>query len=203
MYIGHPGWKALGGRIGYSLGTGIAAAGVCLLGILSLLLAIIPVWAILPILVYIGAVIGSQAFQTSPARHAPAIVLALIPNIAQWAQTLVDNATLAAGSNPVDAGLVGTFEAPIYYQGMATLGGGAILVGLLWAAIAIFVIDRKWKEAVIYSLIAAVLSYFGFIHGTQIAMGAAWQMAVGYLILAALFAPAIFVKLPEEEEATA
>jgi AGZA family xanthine/uracil permease-like MFS transporter len=68
VYIGHPGWKAVGGRIGYSLATGIAMALVCFLGLTALLLALIPLVAILPILLYIGLVIGAQAFQASPAR---------------------------------------------------------------------------------------------------------------------------------------
>src|SRR5213078_2573314 len=77
VYIGHPGWKAVGGRIGYSLATGVVIGLVCFLGLTALLLAVIPLVAILPILLYIGLVIGAQAFQASPARHAPAIVLAL------------------------------------------------------------------------------------------------------------------------------
>ena len=68
VYIGHPGWKAVGGRIGYSLATGVAIALVCFLGLTALLLAIIPLVAILPILLYIGLVIGAQAFQASPAQ---------------------------------------------------------------------------------------------------------------------------------------
>jgi AGZA family xanthine/uracil permease-like MFS transporter len=39
VYIGHPGWKAVGGRIGYSLATGIAIAVVCFFGLTALLLA--------------------------------------------------------------------------------------------------------------------------------------------------------------------
>src|SRR5262249_38515392 len=42
VYIGHPGWKAVGGRVGYSLATGIVIALVCLLGLTALLLAVIP-----------------------------------------------------------------------------------------------------------------------------------------------------------------
>ena len=41
------------------------------------LLALVPVVAISPILLYIGMLIGAQAFQTTPVKHAPAIVLAL------------------------------------------------------------------------------------------------------------------------------
>src|SRR5216684_2541541 len=99
VYIGHPGWKAVGGRIGYSLATGICVALVCWLGLAGLLLAIIPLVAILPILLYIGLVIGAQAFQASPARHAPAVVLALLPNIANWGQSQVETALATAGTS--------------------------------------------------------------------------------------------------------
>ena len=33
VYIGHPGWKAVGGRIGYSLATGVVIGIVCFLGL--------------------------------------------------------------------------------------------------------------------------------------------------------------------------
>src|ERR671932_782130 len=36
VYIGHPGWKAVGGRIGYSLATGVGVALVCFLGLIAL-----------------------------------------------------------------------------------------------------------------------------------------------------------------------
>ncbi|MBV8576792.1 MAG: hypothetical protein JOZ58_17370, partial [Acetobacteraceae bacterium] len=37
VYIGHPGWKAVGGRIGYSLATGVVISLVCFLGLTALL----------------------------------------------------------------------------------------------------------------------------------------------------------------------
>src|SRR5580704_11952626 len=97
VYIGHPGWKAVGGRIGYSLLTGIVISIVCFTGLTALLLAIVPLVCILPILLYIGLVIGAQAFETTPARHAPAVLLAMLPNIASWAQSQIDGALNAAG----------------------------------------------------------------------------------------------------------
>ncbi len=92
VYIGHPGWKAMGGRIGYSAATGVMVIVLSWFGIISLLLDIIPVVAISPILLYIGMLIGAQAFQTTPKSHAPAIVLALTPHLAAWAKTLIDGA---------------------------------------------------------------------------------------------------------------
>ncbi|MBV8813222.1 MAG: regulator, partial [Verrucomicrobia bacterium] len=68
VYIGHPGWKAMGGRIGYSAATGVMVIILSWFGVISLMTALVPVVAIAPILLYIGMLIGSQAFQESPKR---------------------------------------------------------------------------------------------------------------------------------------
>ena len=109
VYIGHPGWKAMGGRIGYSAATGIMVVLLSWLGIISVLLALVPVVAISPILLYIGMLIGAQAFQTTPVKHAPAIVLALTPHLAAWAKLQIDtmlgstlNAAQAVGGLAAD-----------------------------------------------------------------------------------------------------
>src|SRR6185369_6721713 len=54
VYIGHPGWKAMGGRIGYSAATGVVVLLLSWLGIISVMMSLIPVVAISPILLYIG-----------------------------------------------------------------------------------------------------------------------------------------------------
>ena len=104
VYIGHPGWKAMGGRIGYSAATGIMVIVLSWFGIISLMLALIPVVAISPILLYIGMLIGAQAFQNTPQEHAPAIVLALTPHLAAWGKILIDGALGAAGTNAAAVG---------------------------------------------------------------------------------------------------
>ena len=73
-------------------------------GIISVLLALVPVVAISPILLYIGMLIGAQAFQTTPKAHAPAIVLALTPHLAAWCKTLMDGALGAAGTSAAAVG---------------------------------------------------------------------------------------------------
>lgn len=163
VYIGHPGWKAVGGRIGYSLATGVVIAVICLTGSVGFFLAVIPNAALFPILLFIGLVIGAQAFQTSVARHAPAIVLALVPNIAQWAQTYVDNSLAAAGTS-ADKILPALNGNGVLYQGMSVLGSGAVLAGLMLGAIAVFVIDKQYNRAIVYCLFAAALAAVGLIN---------------------------------------
>ena len=42
VYIGHPGWKAMGGRIGYSAATGVMVIVLSWFGIIAVMLALIP-----------------------------------------------------------------------------------------------------------------------------------------------------------------
>src|SRR5689334_22725911 len=184
VYIGHPGWKAVGGRIGYSLATGVAIALVCFLGLTALLLAVIPLVAILPILLYIGLVIGAQAFQASPARHAPAIVLALIPNIAEWAKTQIDGALGAAGTSAAAVGLGKLAGFGVLYKGLESVGGGSVLAGMILGAIAVCVIDEKMRQAAIWALAGALLSFIGLIHGPQLGWAVSPLVALGYVMFA-------------------
>jgi len=186
VYIGHPGWKAVGGRIGYSLATGVVIALVSFLGLTALLLAVIPLAAILPILLFIGLVIGAQAFQASPARHAPAVVLAIIPNIAAWGQTQVDGALAAAGSSAADLGYDQLMSTGVVYRGMELVGGGAVLAGLVLGAIAAFIIDRQFRWAAAYAFAGAILAFFGFIHATELQIAASPTVALGYVLMAAI-----------------
>src|SRR6186997_210389 len=43
VYIGHPGWKSMGGRIGYSAATGVVVILFCTFGIISLMSSLIPI----------------------------------------------------------------------------------------------------------------------------------------------------------------
>ncbi|HSK65522.1 MAG TPA: hypothetical protein VK888_01230, partial [Anaerolineales bacterium] len=168
IYIGHPGWKSVGSRVGYSWLTGVTMFLLGVLGLLGVLSAIIPVVAILPILVYIGLLITSQAFNASPKRHAPAVAIALVPWIADYIKTQVDNTLGAAGTNAAALGVDTLAGSGVPYAGIAVLGAGAILVGMILAAIVAFVIDRNWKGAIGYSLFGAACAWVGFIHSTEL-----------------------------------
>ena len=195
VYIGHPGWKAMGGRIGYSAATGIMVIVLCWFGTISLMLALIPTVAILPILLYIGMLIGSQAFQETPRSHAPAIVLSLVPHLANWGLTQINNALAAAGTvvgalTAAQMGdLVGKMRSQgVLYDGLHVLGGGSILGGLILGAIAVFIIDRNFMKASAFALAGALLTFFGFMHGEQIGIGQTPTVAASYLLTAGIFA---------------
>jgi len=193
VYIGHPGWKAMGGRIGYSAATGLAVIVLCWMGTISVMLAFIPSVAILPILLYIAMLIGSQAFQETPKAHAPAIILSLVPHLANWAVTLINGALAAAGTivpalSPEQmSDLVGKMKNEgVLYQGLHVLGGGSILGGLILGAIAACIIDRNFRKAAGFALAGGLLTFFGFMHGERIGIGQTPIVAVSYVIVSVL-----------------
>ncbi|MBV8900681.1 MAG: regulator [Verrucomicrobia bacterium] len=184
VYIGHPGWKAMGGRIGYSAATGIVVILLSWFGIISLAVAVIPVVAISPILLYIGMLIGAQAFQETPRGHAPAIILAFTPHLAAWGRGQIDNALGAAGTNAAAIGLDKLGQNGVLYRGLEVLGGGAILAGLIVGTIAVFMIDRQFLKAAGFAFAGAVLTFFGFMHGEKIGIGQTPVVAISYLAVA-------------------
>src|SRR6266566_1759087 len=205
VYIGHPGWKAMGGRIGHSAATGVMVVVLSWFGIISVLLALVPVVAISPILLYIGMLIGAQAFQTTPVKHAPAIVLALTPHLAAWAKLQIDtmlgstiNAAQKVGGLAADkvgdvkaAAIAALPQQGVLYHGLDVMGGGSILTGLVLGAIGVFVIERDFVKASGFALAGAVLTYFGFMHGEAVGIGGGLgvtpAVALAYAVVAAGF----------------
>ncbi len=204
VYIGHPGWKSVGARMGYSWASGLGIFLLGVFGLLQILLNVIPLVAILPILIYIGLVITSQAFSASPKRHAAAAAIALVPWIANFLQVQIDNTLGAAGTSAAEVGFEAIRGAGVFYEGMVILGSGAILVGMILAAIAAYIIDKNWKAAASYSVFGAICSFFGIIHATELGFGRAWGPTIGYLVIALLSIGMLFyyrkpATMPESE----
>ena len=186
VYIGHPGWKDAGGRAGYSLASGLMIGIFCFVGLFGILDALLPVPAIVPILLYIGLLIGAQAFQAVPRLHAIAVVAALLPNLAEWAKTQIDNALNAAGTSAAEVGMEALNGAGVVYEGLKTLGEGAVLVGLILGSMVTFILDKKFRHAALAATVGAVLSFIGLIHAPEVSWAASPAVALGYLFFAAV-----------------
>jgi adenine/guanine/hypoxanthine permease len=202
VYVGHPGWKAAGGRMGYSLATGVVIFGLCVFGMFPLLGAILPVPAIVPVLLFIGLVIGAQAFRAVPKAHYAAIVLAVVPNVAAWASGLIDNSLAAAGTSAGKVGLDALGANGVVYEGLLKLGEGAVLAGMLLGAIAVFMIDRRFLWAAGYSLLGAALAGVGLIHGAKVSLdfeSIQLKLALGYALMAVVCLGFSRMGVPERE----
>jgi AGZA family xanthine/uracil permease-like MFS transporter len=199
IYIGHPGWKALGARAGYSILNGAFVTAVALTGTLGLIAWAVPVDAGMAIVLWIGIVIGAQAFQAVPAAHAPAVVVGLLPALGAWGATLAKAGLRAAGVGspggpPFSPALEQAFLASdTWIRGAFALEQGFIFTSMILAAATAEVIDRRFARAGGWMLVGAAASATGLAHSyqytpgdTAILLAPAWPFAVGYLAVAAL-----------------
>lgn len=208
IYIGHPGWKQLGARSGYSTLNGFVVTLLCLSGSVAVVKAIVPMEAGIAIVLWIGIIITAQAFTATPAPHAPAVAVGLFPAIAAWGQTVVTGAFLFAGGKTMQDLLVanpGTELSGYLLHGLLAVERGYIFTCMILAAVSAFLIDRKFFTAGIWTLIAAGFAALGLTHAYQLqgngldflfaftapATGAyasrAWPIAIGYLLMALVF----------------
>jgi AGZA family xanthine/uracil permease-like MFS transporter len=162
IYIGHPGWKAMGARWGYSILNGAVVTVLCLAGGVTLVLHWIPLEAAIGILVWIGIIITAQAFAEVPKAHALAVALGLLPSLAAWALILVDTALRKVGSSLLQAAPL--FGSDLYLSGLIALNQGFLLSSMVLPAMLAFVLDRAFLKAAVWALAGSVLSWFGLMH---------------------------------------
>ena len=89
-YIGHPAYKAMGARAGYTLATALFVGGAGVLGYFDWIFFLIPKPVVFPILIFVGLEITSQSFQATAPRHYPAVALACVPALAYLALITVN-----------------------------------------------------------------------------------------------------------------
>ncbi len=162
IYIGHPGWKAMGARHGYSIVNGVVIALLCLVGGLTLILKVVPIECTLGILLWIAIIITAQAFQEVPKQHALAVAIGLIPSFASWVLLQVETTLRVAGTSLYASW--DKFGADLYIQGVVALNQGFILVSMILSAVMAFMIDRKFLKAAYWMFAGAAFSALGLVH---------------------------------------
>jgi AGZA family xanthine/uracil permease-like MFS transporter len=196
-YIGHPAYKAMGGRAAYTLATAAFIGIAGLTGTFAYLYQAIPGPAILPILVFIGLEITAQSFHATPQRHYPAVAIACVPALAALVAIQADK-LVAAGAVPA-----GPLARELF--SIRLLSSGFIVTSLLWAGLVAALIDHRLRVAAAWCLAAAAATLCGVIHSpfpdgrlflpwsvgslpAEAAGRGPLVLAAAYALLAALFA---------------
>jgi AGZA family xanthine/uracil permease-like MFS transporter len=165
-YIGHPAYKAMGGRAAYVLATALFIGSAGLLGYFGYLYFIIPKVTIYPILIFIGLEITAQSFHHTPRRHYAAVALACVPALATLGMYFVgkifgDPALLKAG---LGEGQLADALTRDELTTLRMLANGFIVTSLIWASALAALIDRRPWRAAAFFLAAACLTLFGIMH---------------------------------------
>ncbi len=192
-YIGHPAYKDMGGRAGYTLATALFIGLGGMLGYLSFFVDLLPPAAVAPILVFIGIEILAQAFEATPRRHYKAIALAFLPVVACLVQ--IEFGLLLGNLGKSVADLTGDTAAG--YRATQLLGNGFIVTSLLWGGGFAALLDHRLRRAALFMTVCAAATLCGAIHSPlpSGAMFLPWaapdpvvfHLAAGYAVLALLF----------------
>jgi AGZA family xanthine/uracil permease-like MFS transporter len=224
IYIGHPGWKALGARTGYSVLNAAFFTVVFFFGLGSLVTSVIPMEAGIAIVLWIGIIITAQSYEATPTRHYAAVAMGFFPAVAALAVLFLPNVLLTSGAGqgilPMIHGHTGHLANPaertdnwwpIGIYALAGANSGFIVTCVMISAISAKLIDRQFRAAAVWSIIACVLTLIGLQHAFRIEPGQfeltprellAWQrvgwpvgaylhrgygIAIGYALAAAFF----------------
>ena len=214
IYIGHPGWKALGARAGYSVLNGAFVTIACFSGTLAWIAWAIPIDAGMAIVLWIGIVISAQAFRATPREHAPAVVVGTLPGIAAWGALMAKNGLRAAGlggpAGPFGEGLLAEFQkSDTWIHGAFALEQGFLFTAMLLSAAVVGVIERRFTVAAAWCALAALLSASGLMHSyqwtpadTALSLTPAWPFVIGYGVMALIFFTARWTTQPDGEHGT-
>ena len=174
IYIGHPAWKSMGAKAGYSILNGLFFTLLFLFGCGTFLKELIPIEAGAAIVMYIGIIIIAQAFQATPRAHAPAVAIALFVALAavlatNWPLFLRDagaTTTLAEmAANCTPASNVPTLPGILALFGA---NAGWLVSALILTAMGVAFIEKHYKAAAIWCAAATVLTAVGLLHSYRI-----------------------------------
>ena len=202
-YIGHPAYKAMGGRAAYTLATGLFVGLGGIFGYIAFLAGALPLPALAPILVFIAIEMTTESYVAIPRRHLAAVSLAVLPSLAYlvtiFLSQVYDGALMGAALDPAATIAATKLTNPAFVQTagvMVMLANGFIISAMLWGGAATHLIERSVGAAAIMLLAGAGLSLFGFMHSVlptggiylpwEINSRLPYQWAAGYTALALL-----------------
>lgn len=167
-YIGHPAYKAMGGRAAYTLATALFVGGAGVIGYFSVLFRILPEAAVLPILIFIGIEITAQSFQATPRRHYAALAVACLPALAKLIMIVLGQYVPpeTMSSNP------GILH-------LRVLAGGFIITSLMWASAMAYITDRRMFGAAGYFVGGGLMVLFGIMHSPMDGDKMFWPWNIG------------------------
>lgn len=196
IYIGHPGWKKLGARAGYSILNSIFFCVVCFTGTFSIISSVVPIDSGMAIVLWIGIVISSQAFEATEKKHFPAVVVGILPGLAGWGAMLLKAGLRAGGlgspERPFSTDIIEILKrADIFADGLFSIEQGFIFSSMILSTITVFIIENKFYKASFVAFIGSIISLLGLMHSytftqsdTVISLSFNFKFFSSYLIIA-------------------
>jgi len=157
VYIGHKRHKVAGAKMAYSLMNGLTYFILFMAGIIPVLFYCIDPVTIGCVLIAVGLMIAQLALEHSASRHYPCLMIGIMFLIADMLYFDHFDATVRVATRSIGR-----------MKGVMNMApGGGILCSLIVPAILCDLVDGRFFRGSIFCFIAAVLSFFGLMHGAN------------------------------------
>lgn len=167
VYFGHPTWKSIGARSGYSLMVGVLYIIVTFSGLTFVMMNIIPYEVTVCLLIFVGSSVFLSSIKSVHSKYFGVFLITLIPIAMEYIKTLINNILLTAGSS-IDSIPTEIFnENNIPMEGISILGSGGFLSSLLLGTWIAFVIENRYGKSAIALLLLSFSSLIGLIHSSS------------------------------------
>lgn len=157
---------------GYSILNGVVFLIAATFGVIGAMSAIMPEPVVAPILVFVGISMTAQCFSSVNQKHYPAAILAIFPYLADFVVT--------------NFGKVAPEAVEAMSSALLPLSQGPMFSGIIWATLAVFIIEDDFIKAAITSFVGMGMSAVGFIHSPKLSWLANKPFTLGYMLLGIL-----------------
>lgn len=174
LFFGHYSWKQQGADHRYSLYNGLIYLLLGITGGAVFMVALIPNWVTLPILIIIGFTTTAVSFANLEKDEYIILILGMVPILVELVYNELELLALQ--------GNITNFMAHDDVAGMFILAKGSILFSLLLTSMFYYIMRHRWYLAGLCNVILLLCSVIGLIHSQTPALNFTSQMNYMYLV---------------------
>ncbi len=197
VWLGHPGLKKSNAGAGYSWISGLILGAAGIFGFFTLLNSVIPPAICAITFLWCAIIMVSQAYKEVKPKYFAAVALAMLPAVADYLYSQITGAvggvshiyaeSVSMGVTNYEPEIVqAIIDGGTMWGGIPAVKAGAIIIGLIWGSAMTFIIDKRLDKTGWVFVAAAILSFFGFIHRSQLEIAYDSPFMISYIILAAM-----------------
>lgn len=177
LFFGHSSWKRANATANYSLFNGFIYLLLAFSGVAQLLVAVIPDWVALPVLIIIGLMTTAVSFSALEKEEYILLVIGIIPILIEL---IYNKLELLGFQHNIDI-----LSDPAIH-GMFILSKGSILFSMLITSMFYYVMKHRWMSSFICVIFLLICSTFGLIHSQSPQLVFFSTMNYFYICLAAI-----------------
>jgi AGZA family xanthine/uracil permease-like MFS transporter len=185
LFFGHASWKKIKATHNYAFWVSLLFILISLFGFIDIIIAYVPDWVTLPILIFIGTSTTSLCFANIDPRYYSVLVVAIVPILIEMTYNKLDLIATQGHLTDLNSFLGG--------NGVQTLAKGSVLFSIGFASFLVYLIERKWGKAALISLIMLILSGIGFIHAVTPGFYLEAPMNIVYVVMLIICGAGYFI----------